>query len=216
MNDVLIVNEIFYSLDGEGKRSGRPAVFIRIAGCNLKCNYCDTGYAMSAIAGKIMSVNDIMQVIAGYHCKNVTVTGGEPLNSENCKTLLERLCKEGYNIVLETNGSIPISEVSQFCSVCMDWKMPSSGMCAKMLKGNLLALRNKDVLKMVVREQDLNYAESFLMENRLDCPVYISPVFGEVSLQSIAEFIKQYKGHNVLRMQVQLHKIIWEPDARGV
>ena len=212
----ITINEIFYSLDGEGKRAGSPAVFIRTAGCNLRCNYCDTGYALSGNAGVKMSIEDIISKVSEYNCRNVTVTGGEPLYNPNTKELIKKLWEKRYDVIIETNGSMPIIEVAQYCSVCMDWKMPSCGMCKKMLEENLSLLSKDDVLKAVVRKADLPYLKKFLDTYKLKCPVYISPVFGDIELSDIADFIKDYHGSNQVRLQVQLHKIIWEPNMRGV
>lgn len=212
----ITINEIFYSLDGEGKRAGSPAVFIRTAGCNLRCNYCDTGYALSGNAGVKMSIEDIISKVSEYNCQNVTVTGGEPLCNPGTKDLIKELWRKGYKVIIETNGSMPIIEVAQYCSVCMDWKMPSCGMSEKMLEKNLSILWKDDVLKAVVRKTDLPYLKEFLDTHKLKCPVYISPVFGEIKLSDIADFIKEYHGGNNVRLQVQLHKIIWEPTMRGV
>ena len=216
MNDKIKINEIFYSIDGEGMRAGYPAVFIRTAGCNLRCDYCDTGYALSKEAGISMSIEDIEKKVSEYNCKNITLTGGEPLLNKAAKKLIKKLTESGYDVIVETNGSIPIKDITTSCKICMDWKIPSSGMCREMLEENLSQLYAVDCLKMVVRKEDLPYVDKFLNEHTLACPVYISPVFGEINLEEIAEFIKNYHGQNRVKMQVQLHKIIWDPDRRGV
>lgn len=216
MNDNLIVNEIFYSIDGEGRRAGCVSVFVRLAGCNLRCNYCDTGYALSFEDGTEMDVSEIITVVEKYSCKNVTITGGEPLIHDGSKELIKEFWNHGYDVVVETNGSVPIIDVAQYASICMDWKMPSSGMCDRMDENNLGILWKNDVLKTVVRESDLEYLSEFLDKYHLLCPIYISPVFGEIQLSRIAEFIKRYHGENEVRMQLQMHKIIWNPNERGV
>lgn len=216
MSDKLTVNEIFYSLDGEGIRAGYPAVFIRLAGCNLRCNYCDTGYALNSSDGKEMSIPEIMEKVRSFgKCRNVTLTGGEPLLQDGVIKLLRELSEDCFTVI-ETNGAVDITNALPFASVCMDWKVPSCGMNELMLKSNLDKLRPKDCLKMVVRASDLPYTGRFLQEHRINCPVYLSPVYGQIDLPTLAEFIKDYQGENLLRMQVQLHKIIWNPDERGV
>lgn len=216
MNDKLIVNEIFYSIDGEGRRAGCASVFVRLAGCNLRCDYCDTAYALSFKDGTEMDVSEIITEIEKYSCKNITITGGEPLIHNECKTLIKSLWEKGYDVVVETNGSVSIMDVAQYASICMDWKMPSSGMCDEMVEDNLGILWKMDVLKAVVRASDLPYLRFFLDKHSLKCPVYISPVYGEIQLPEIAEFIKKYHGDNILRMQLQMHKFIWNPNERGV
>ena len=216
MNDKLIVNEIFYSLDGEGSRAGYPAVFVRLAGCNLRCNYCDTGYALRNNAGVQMDIAEIMDKVLQYECNNITLTGGEPLLNRKAFELVRAMKKAGMDVIIETNGSVDISEAMHNASICMDWKLPSSNMCGHMKESNLSKLRPHDVLKMVARSADLPYIKDFLDNHTINCPVYISPVFGEITLSEIADFVKGYKGHNTVRMQVQLHKIIWKPDERGV
>lgn len=216
MSDKLTVNEIFYSLDGEGVRAGYPAVFIRLAGCNLRCNYCDTGYALNSSDGKEMSIPEIMEKVRSFgKCRNVTLTGGEPLLQDGVIKLLRELSEDCFTVI-ETNGAVDITNALPFASICMDWKAPSCGMNELMLKSNLKKLRPQDCLKMVVRASDLPYTGRFLKEHKINCPVYLSPVYGQIALPTLAEFIKGYQGENLLRMQVQLHKIIWNPDERGV
>lgn len=214
MNDNLYVNEIFYSIDGEGKRTGCPSVFVRLAGCNLRCNYCDTEYAFSE--GDLMQADEIMKTIKSFYCKNVTITGGEPLLQKNTIKLLKQLSGDGYRVIVETNGAVNIVDAQKYASICMDWKMPSSGMSSKMLLRNISKLRKDDSLKLVVRNEDLEYAKKILYKWDLECPVYISPVFGDVKLSDIAEFVKSYHGGNTVLMQLQIHKYIWKPEERGV
>lgn len=214
MNDKIKINEIFYSINGEGDKSGEPAVFIRTTGCNLRCNYCDTKYAF--VDGKMMTVDEIIKKVKKYKCENVTLTGGEPLIQENIINLLKGLYKEGFKITIETNGSIDIEEAQKYAYICMDWKVPSCGEDKKMLKSNLKKLHKNDTLKIVTRKEDFGYIRKLIDENKIKCNIYLSPVFGEVELTDIVEYIKEYKGKNKLKMQIQLHKIIWNPDERGV
>lgn len=212
----LIVNEIFYSLDGEGSRAGYPAIFIRLAGCNLRCNYCDTVYALHKNDGQEMTVAEIVEKVKGYgKCRNITLTGGEPLLQEEAIDLLKELHND-FDIVVETNGAVDIEKALPYASICMDWKAPSCGMNERMLESNLSKLRPGDCLKIVVKAADLPYTGFFLSECTFPCPVYLSPVYGEITLSTLAEFVKGYQGANNLRMQIQLHKIIWNPEERGV
>lgn len=216
MSGKLIVNEIFYSLDGEGIRAGYPAVFIRLAGCNLRCNYCDTEYALCKSDGKEMTIAEIAEKAKGFgKCRSITLTGGEPLLQDGAIDLLRELHNE-FDIIVETNGAVDIKKALPFASICMDWKAPSCGMNGLMLESNLKKLRPTDCLKMVVRASDLPYTGFFLSQHTFACPVYLSPVYGSIGLQTLAEFVKDYQGANTLRMQIQLHKVIWSPDERGV
>ena len=216
MSDKLTVNEIFYSLDGEGIRAGYPAVFIRLAGCNLRCDYCDTGYALQGTDGKEMTIPEIIGKAKGFgKCRSITLTGGEPLLQNEAINLLRELHSE-FDTIVETNGAVDIGAALPYASICMDWKIPSSGMNKMMLAGNLMKLRPVDCLKMVVRASDLPYTGIFLREHILRCPVYLSPVYGAIDLPTLADFVKGYQGPNTLRMQLQLHKIIWNPNERGV
>lgn len=216
MNGKLIVNEIFYSIDGEGSRAGYPAVFVRLAGCNLRCNYCDTAYALAENEGIEMTVSEVIDKVRSYGCRYVTLTGGEPLLNDTAFDLVMEMNIAGLHVMIETNGSVDISKALRNASICMDWKLPSSKMCDQMKESNLHKLRPYDVLKMVARSADLPYIKDFLKSHTINCPVYISPVFGEITLSEIADFVKEYRGRNTVRMQVQLHKIIWNPDERGV
>ena len=206
------VSEIFYSIDGEGVRAGYPSIFIRTVGCNLRCNYCDTTYAFTG--GQIMSIGEVLTAIKQYNCKNVTLTGGEPLLAQDTIELLKQLYKQEYSVIVETNGSVDIGKAQKYASICMDWKVSSSGASHAMLESNIPKLRECDVLKFVVRSQDLQEVEEFLKNHAIRSAIYISPVFGDIELPEIADFTKRYGGR--IAMQVQLHKVIWSPDKRGV
>ena len=216
----MIVNEIFYSIDGEGIRTGELAVFIRLAGCNLNCSYCDTKYSSKIDDGKKMSVDDILKEVAKYNCKNITLTGGEPLFSKNVEELIDALIKNGYKVNIETNGSIDIEKYLGKCLITMDYKLPSSDMEKYMKLENLEKLSENDVLKFVTQEEDLYRIEEILKEYSLKCFVYISPVFDKINPSRIVEFMKELNRKKIntdkLRVQVQLHKIIWDPEKRGV
>ena len=211
MNDKLLVNEIFYSIDGEGKQSGCPAIFIRLTGCNLRCKYCDTVYAFQE--GKYMSISEILAAIRHFNCKHITLTGGEPLAQKNAVKLLKTLKVNKYKVTIETNGAIDITNAQRYSVICMDWKTPASGMCEYMKSENLKKLRKKDVLKIVMSENDIPYVREFLRTNKIHCPIYLSPIFGKIDLPQLAEFVKENQN---TRMQLQIHKYIWDINKRGV
>lgn len=205
------VNEIFFSIEGEGKRSGQLAAFVRLTGCNLRCAYCDTKYAFSE--GHEITADEIADAVKDY--RNVTLTGGEPL-LQDCHEILTLLRSHEVNI--ETNGSISLAEYLNYANVffTMDFKCHSSDATAAINHDNLKILREKDVLKFVVGdESDLEQAKEICTEFRPKSPVYISPIFGKIELLQIVDFMKQRHIEN-WRLQVQLHKIIWSPDERGV
>jgi len=216
----VIVNEIFGSIDGEGIRTGELASFIRLAGCNLRCTYCDTLYALNHKDGKEMEIKEIVEEIDNIGYKNVTITGGEPLTHKDIDLLIETLLEKGYKINIETNGAVNIEKYLNKCLITMDYKTPSSLMEDKMLLSNLEKLTENDVLKFVVKDSDLNCIEEILKEYKIKSYIYISPIFNEIELPKIVEFMKemQKKGINTekVRMQVQLHKIIWDPNMKGV
>ncbi len=205
------VNEIFFSIDGEGKRAGSLAAFIRLAGCNLRCSYCDTAYAFDE--GKTMRIEEIAETVKGW--KNVTVTGGEPL-SQDIHALLQQLREHEVNI--ETNGSVDVTPYHAYPWVffTLDYKCPSSGMESSMLEKNFQTLRPQDVLKFVVGDmEDLRTAQRVCEKFEPNCLVYLSPVFGKIEAKEIVEYMKSARYKN-WRLQLQLHKYIWPPDARGV
>lgn len=205
------VNEIFFSIEGEGKRTGELAAFVRLTGCNLRCSYCDTKYAF--YSGHEMTADKIGDAVKNY--RNVTLTGGEPL-LQDCHELLSLLRSHEVNI--ETNGSIPIDGYLNYRNVffTMDFKCHSSAATAAMIQDNLKILRAEDVLKFVIgNESDLEQAQEICTEFRPKSLVYVSPVFGAIEPAFIVDFMKQRHIEN-WRLQVQLHKIIWSPDKRGV
>ena len=211
MRNELSVNEIFFSIDGEGKRAGCLAAFVRLAGCNLRCTYCDTEYAFAD--GKPMGVKEIAEEVEGW--ENVTVTGGEPL-CQDIHALLELL--RGHEVNIETNGSVDVTPYHDYPHVFMtlDYKCPSSGMESSMLEINFQTLRPRDVLKFVVGDmEDLRKAQEVCEKYEPRCPVYLSPVFGKIEAKEIVEYMKSARYKN-WRLQLQLHKYIWPPDARGV
>ena len=205
------VNEIFFSIDGEGKRAGQLVAFIRLTGCNLRCSYCDTKYSFDE--GTKISAEKIAETVKKF--RNVTLTGGEPL-TQNCHELLKLLSQNEVNI--ETNGSIDLTDYLKYKNAffTMDFKCYSSGMYDAMNYRNLGILREGDVLKFVIGdENDLILAKKICEEFKPRAQIYISPVFGEINPVQIVEFMKR---HNLQdwKLQLQLHKIIWKPEERGV
>ena len=216
----MVVNEIFYSIDGEGIRTGELAVFIRLAGCNLNCSYCDTKYAIKSNSGKVMSIEEIIEQVSKYNCKNITLTGGEPLHHKQVKLLIEKLNELGFAVNIETNGSIDISEYVNKCLITMDYKLPSSGMEKYMILSNLEKLTKNDVLKFVTEESDFDIIKKILKDYKIKCYVYFSPVFDKIKPEKIVDFMKQRNKEGIdtskIRVQIQLHKVIWDPNERGV
>lgn len=216
------VAEKFVSINGEGRKAGQPAVFIRLAGCNLRCSYCDTMWANSYDAPhESMTEDEIANYIRQTGIKNVTLTGGEPLTAENVKLLLERLSHEDISVEIETNGSADISlcdDIFPRPSVTMDYKLPSSGMEKFMLMDNYAYLRKTDTVKFVAGSRgDLDRALEIIGRYDLTekCSVYFSPVFGKIQPSEIVDFMLENKLNGV-NFQLQLHKFIWDPDKRGV
>jgi 7-carboxy-7-deazaguanine synthase len=216
------VAEIFQSINGEGMKAGELAVFVRFQGCNLSCRYCDTKWANEAKAPyKEMDEEEIVSEVKKYALKNVTITGGEPLLQKNIESLLLRLAAEGMAVEIETNGSVDLQKfavLSKEISFTMDYKLPDSGMEEKMNIGNFSLLTRKDTVKFVVSgRRDLECAlrvyNEFLVEK--PCSILLSPVFGKIHPEEIVAFMKE-KRWTGARLQLQLHKIIWDADKRGV
>lgn len=205
---ILRINEIFFSLQGETSRIGLPTAFIRLTGCPLRCGYCDTAYAFSG--GKNMSIMAILERISAYQARYVTVTGGEPLAQRACLQLLSELCDAGYSVSLETSGALDVSSVDKRVCRVVDIKTPGSGESDKNLWANLDCLTGQDELKFVLcDESDYQWAAEILQARRLDsiCPVLFSPVHGKLDPEKLAAWI--LRDHLPVRMQVQLHKLLW-------
>lgn len=215
------VNEIFNSIDGEGLRAGELATFIRLAGCNLRCGYCDTSYALTANDGVEMTVEQIVEKVCSIGYKNITLTGGEPLIHEDVDILIDRLIEEGFYVNIETNGTV---DIAKYCKnnvlITADFKTLTSGCSDKMLMSNLTNLRPNDVLKFVMGKEDKQQVKQILETYKPQCYIYLSPVFGEIEPAELVEFSKELfkSGYNTskLRVQLQLHKYIWPPEQRGV
>lgn len=216
------VAEIFQSINGEGKKAGELAVFVRFCGCNLHCDYCDTMWANEPdCAAKIMDADEILKAVQHYPAKNVTLTGGEPLLQEGIEELLWALLQAGFAVEIETNGSVALQDiapVSQKITFTMDYKLPGSGMEAAMVPENFDCLTERDAVKFVVSDRrDLlrahEVAGAYLKGKQ--CAILLSPVFDRIEPAEIVEFMKEY-GWTEARLQIQLHKVIWDPQERGV
>lgn len=210
----LRITEIFYSLQGEGRFTGLPTVFVRLTGCPLRCVYCDTEYAFHG--GGIMMIDQILTEVQSYGAQHVCVTGGEPLAQKNCMALLSALCDLDFSVSLETSGAISIEAIDERVCVVMDLKTPASGEQNKNLMTNIGHLALKDQLKFVICDRnDYEWSKQQLLEYQLDkkvSDVLFSPSFGNIDLQKLSSWILEDK--LPVRMQVQLHKIIWN-DAAG-
>lgn len=221
MNDKLAVYEIFESIDGEGIRTGYPVTFIRLFGCNLNCSYCDTQYSCieeeQDTPYRVLSIEDIVQEVQEFGHPRITLTGGEPLIHSLSKKLVETLVKEGFAVNIETNGSIDITPyLMDGVIITMDMKSSSSGMAGRMKTSNVLKLRPCDVLKFVVgTEEDLEQVRYFVSNSTISCAMFLSPIFNKIQPSQLVEFVLKNHFQNV-RVQVQLHKIIWDPNKRGV
>ena len=215
------VNEIFLSIDGEGYRTGLPVVFIRLYGCNLNCSYCDTRYSCEQQEYKEMSLYDILVEVLNYGVPRVTLTGGEPLIHPGVKDLIVSLVANDIEVNIETNGAVDLDEFIEFkynskVVFTMDYKCKSSGMEDKMILSNLEFLQPKDVIKFVVSNyNEMEKMEYILEASKCKAQVYVSPVFGAIEPKELVEYVLENKLNNV-KVQVQLHKIIWNPNMRGV
>lgn len=212
---MLKINEIYYSIQGESSRAGLPCVFIRLTYCNLRCSYCDTEYAF--YEGRDYSIDEILEKIKAYKCNLVEVTGGEPLFQKESYELLKHLCNEGYEVLLETGGSISIKEVDKRVKIIMDLKCPSSGMLKKNLYSNIESLKQTDELKFVIgSREDYDWTKEVIHKYELTgkCEILFSVVFGELDPVILVNWILEDKLN--VRFQLQMHKFIWDPEAKGV
>lgn len=218
------INEIFKSISGEAARAGFPVIFIRTYGCNLRCTYCDSMYALEGGDYKVMTPEQIVAECYNYGVKRVVFTGGEPLLQPDAPELVDLLCNNGYEVEIETNGAVDLQEFhkklttkrNDLLSYTMDFKSIASGMSHKMLTNNLEFLTAKDVVKFVVGcQQDLEQMKAILDSCKVCAQVFVSPIFGQIEPADIVKFVLDNNLHNV-RTQLQIHKIIWDKDKRGV
>lgn len=216
------VVEKFVSINGEGSKAGELAVFIRFRKCNLNCSYCDTKWANSENAeSELMTAEQIAEYVRKTHVKNVTLTGGEPLLQKNIYNLIKILMFQGNSVEIETNGSVSIRELSEkdYRPIfTLDYKLPDSNMEKYMLTENYEYINKNDVVKFVAgSKSDLDKAVQIIKSFNLTekCNVYISSVFGKINPSDIVEFMTE-KELNDVKLQLQLHKFIWNPEKRGV
>jgi 7-carboxy-7-deazaguanine synthase len=217
--DTLTINEIFYSIQGESTFAGRPCVFVRLTGCDLRCTYCDTEYAF--YEGKKWTLDGIVAEVGKHPCRLVEITGGEPLLQKRVHPLMHRLCDAGFTVLIETGGAHDIASIDARVHRIMDLKCPSSGECARNRMANLESLGARDEVKFVIgTDEDYAWAKAQVLAgvpgwaDRVNA-ILFSPVFGKMTPLELATRVMADALPKV-RMQIQMHKIIWEPDRRGV
>jgi 7-carboxy-7-deazaguanine synthase len=212
MQDTLRITEIFHSLQGETRTAGLPTVFVRLTGCPLRCQYCDTAYAFSG--GELMTLDAILEQVAAWRPIHVCVTGGEPLAQPNCIALLQRLCDAGYAVSLETSGALDISTVDARVSRVVDLKTPGSAEVGRNRYENIQYLTGHDQLKFVIcSREDYDWAVSKLIEYGLHervGEVLFSPSFEQLDARQLAEWI--IADNLPVRFQLQLHKLLWNDE----
>ena len=209
------VCEIFASIQGESTYAGLPCVFVRMTGCNLRCNFCDTTYAYEE--GSEISENEILQSVNGYGINLVEITGGEPLLQKEVFPLIEKLLDNNYSVLIETNGSVSIKDVDERAVIIMDIKTPKSGMFEKMDLLNLKYLRHKDEVKLVIADRpDYEWAREFIKDYGLKdiCKILLSPAYGDIPPADLSRWILE--DNLPVRLNLQLHKYIYGPYERGV
>ena len=214
--DSILINEIFYSIQGESTRAGCPCVFVRLTGCNLRCTWCDTEYAFTE--GRKMTVAEVSERVQGYRCDLVEITGGEPLLQAGVYPLIDALLAAGKTVLIETSGASDISGLDPRVIKIMDLKCPRSGEASNNLWSNLDHLRPHDEVKFVVSDRaDYEWARGVILDRQLASrvnAVLLSCAFGRLAPASLAAWILEDR--LPARFQLQIHKHIWHPDARGV
>jgi 7-carboxy-7-deazaguanine synthase len=211
----LIINEIFFSIQGESTRMGLPCVFVRLTACDLRCTWCDTAYAFHD--GAETSIDDIVKKVGSYQCTLVEITGGEPLLQANVHLLMKLLCDAGFDVMIETGGHRDIRGIDSRVKRIMDIKCPGSLMEKRNRWENIEALTGRDEVKFVIaHEADYAWAKDVISKYRLTdrCTILMSPVFGSIENRSLAEWI--LRDHLRVQFQLQIHKYIWDPATRGV
>ena len=209
------INEIYLSVQGESTHTGLPCIFIRLTGCNLRCSWCDTAYAFHE--GKNMSIDEILQKVENFGIHLVEITGGEPLMQDNVYTLMRRLIENGYKVMLETGGSISLERVPKDVIKIMDLKCPGSGEQEKNNLDNLKLLVPHDEVKFVILDKkDYEWSRDIIKRYKINeiAHILISPVFDKLELKEIVKWI--LKDRLPVRLQTQLHKIIWDKNTIGV
>jgi len=209
------VCEIFMSVQGESTHAGRLCTFVRLTGCNLRCSYCDTTYAYDE--GVDYTMDELLREVRVHGAPLVEITGGEPLLQPETAELARRLLDEGFEVLIETNGSVDISGIDPRAVLVMDVKLPSSGMADKMMLENLDRLRPNDEVKFVIAtREDYEQAKNMVFERGLadKCTVLFSPAFGQMPPEQLVRWIRE--DHLPVRLNLQIHKYIWGPERRGV
>lgn len=213
---MLTVNEIFHSIQGESTHAGRPCVFVRLTACDLRCSWCDTPYAFTE--GQKMSVEDVLERVHSYNCDVVEITGGEPLLQKDVYPLMERLLDDGRTVMIETGGHLSAEQVPAGVVRVIDVKCPGSGEAEKMHWPNLQRLRASDEIKFVIKDRaDYEYARDIVARHDLvarSAAVLFSPVHGVLEARQLAQWI--LADRLAVRLQLQAHKYIWDPQTRGV
>lgn len=208
------ITEIFYSIQGESTHAGRPCVFVRLTGCNLRCRWCDSEYTFTG--GEKATLPEVMERVRLYGCKLVEITGGEPLAQAEAFELIKTLADEGFEVLIETSGSIDIAPVDPRAKIILDIKCPGSGEASKNRWSNIDVLRPHDEIKFVIADRaDYEWARDVIAEKKLDrWTVLLSAVWGELEMKPLAEWM--LADHVPARLQTQLHKHIWGADVKGV
>ncbi len=208
------ITEIFHSIQGESSHAGRPCVFVRLTGCNLRCRWCDSEYTFTG--GERFSLDEVVARVKSFGTKLVEITGGEPLAQEEAFDLIRRLCDDGFEVLIETSGSIDIRPVDRRAKIILDVKCPGSGEAGKNRWENIEELRPHDEVKFVIADRaDYEWAKNVIADKRLDrWTVLLSPVWGEMDMKALAEWM--LADHVPARFQTQLHKHIWGADVHGV
>jgi len=213
---LLTLNEIFYSVQGESSYAGRRCVFVRLTACDLRCSWCDTPYAF--YEGRKQAVEDILEQVDSFDCPLVEITGGEPLLQEGVYGLMSELLRRGKTVLLETGGHRSTERVPEDVVTILDVKCPGSGEAGRMDWANLDRLRPHDEVKFVVKDRaDYEYARDVIARHdvaRRAAAIHVSPVHGVLNPRTLSEWV--LADHLPARVQLQLHKYIWEPDTRGV
>ena len=209
------INEIYLSVQGESTHTGLPCIFIRLTGCNLRCSWCDTAYAFHE--GKNMSIDEILQKVENFGIHLVEITGGEPLMQDNVYTLMRRLIEKGYKVMLETGGSISLERVPKDVIKIMDLKCPGSGEQEKNNLDNLKLLTPHDEVKFVILDRkDYEWSRDIIEKFKINetAHILLSPVFDKLELKEMVKWILEDR--LPVRLQTQLHKIIWDKNTIGV
>jgi 7-carboxy-7-deazaguanine synthase len=213
---MLTVSEIYLSIQGESTHVGRPCVFVRMTACNLRCTWCDTPYAFTG--GRSLTVEDVVARVAAFGCRLVELTGGEPLLQPDCVVLAQRLVDDGFDVLLETGGHLPIDEVPDQVVTVVDVKCPASGEAGAMHWPNLAQLSARDEVKFVIQDRaDFDYARDVVTRHGLAgrvAAILFSPVFGVLPPADLARWILE--DGVPARLQLQVHKYVWDPATRGV